>query len=124
MVQRSPSLAAGGDPTGAGAEPVVSPVLVPSPWGHTDANPTGQLSGGAAGTSKGPFLVGAAHTIQIPQILLNIFLFALQKQEKSPDSRKFFPGEKGALPESMNPCRDFTFAIDFMREMLRYSDSI
>lgn len=43
----------------------------------------------------------------------------LKIQRKALTQEFFFTSEKGALPESMNPCRDFTFAIDFMREMLR-----
>lgn len=70
------------------------------------------------------FVVGEAHAIRISHSFLNSSPLCSSNQTKSPDSSKNFTSEKGALPETMNPCRDFTFAIDFMREMLSDSDNI
>lgn len=78
-----------------------------------------------AGLPRSLLVMRAAHTIQIPHLFLNISpLPLLENQTKSPDSSKLFVSEKRALPDSMNPCRDFTFAIAFMCEMLSYSDNI
>lgn len=136
-VQRPPSPVAGADPTRAGAEPAVGHVLVPSPCHlrqqvRVDAHLTGhgetpgQLSSGcASGTSKDSSCRGrSSHDSNITFILKHFPPFILQNQTKNPDSSKFSTSVKGGLPENMNPCRDFTFAIDFMREMLSYSDNI
>lgn len=97
MVQKPPSLAAGGDPT------CRSLSLSPAPVPH----------------HLRQYKIFICHKCcsTFSSLLLNIQRKALTQEKK-------FTGEKGALPESMNPCRDFTFAIDFMHGMLRYSDSI
>lgn len=116
VVQRPLTLAAGSDPTHAGAEPVVSLVLVPSPCHLRQC----------CWYLSGPFFF--RYSSQGTNITNTVQHFPLRssKPREKPWLKIYFflTSEKGALPERMNPCRDFTFAIDFMHEMLRYSDSI
>lgn len=103
--------------------------LATSPWAVGTQTPTPQGMGTPWGAFRVCrwdvlFVVGEAHAIQISHSFLNSSPHCSSNQTKSPDSSKNFTSEKGALPETMNPCRDFTFAIDFMREMLSDSDNI
>lgn len=122
-----PSPAAGTAPTRTGAEPGAG--CVTSGSGYVDTPPRRARGDPGAAVLRVCrrdvlFVMGAAHTIQISHSFFSISPLRSSNQTKSPDSSKNFTSEKGSLPETMNPCRDFTFAIDFMREMLSDSDNI
>jgi len=130
-VPSPPSPAAGGNPTCARAKVVLGRVLAPSPchlrqWVRVGAwLPASPGTGDPeAAVLRSLLVMCSSHGFKHHIYSYTFSPSTLQNQRKSPDSSKFFTSENGALPESMNPCRDFTFAIDFMREMLSYSGNI
>lgn len=93
-VQRPPSLVSGGNPTRAGADSVVGCILTPNPGSgnvYVDAHLTGHRGPWGSCLQDVPpapirslLVVGAAHTIQIPHLFLNIFLLHSSKSNEKP----------------------------------------